>query len=84
MPFIRSLASKRYAYTIASIILLSGLMSFYSYYTEKGLVCVVIINSFTHQPSSCSECIKLNIYLSCDICSVSNAKYTFYAYWTSF
>ena len=44
MPSIRSLASKYYTYTIASIILLSGLMPSYFYYTEKGLVCVIIIN----------------------------------------
>ena len=44
MPFIRSLVSKYYAYTVASIILLSGLMPFYSYYIKKGLVCVTIIN----------------------------------------
>ena len=44
MPSIRFLASERYAHTIASIILFSGLMPSYSYYTEKGLVCVIIIN----------------------------------------
>ena len=44
MLFIRSLASKYYIYTIAFIILLSGLMPFYSYYTEKGLVYVIITN----------------------------------------
>ena len=46
MPFIRSSASEHYAYTIASIILFSGLMPFYSYYTKKGLVYIIIINSF--------------------------------------
>ena len=46
MPFIRSSASEHYAYTIASIILFSGLMPSYTYYIEKGLVYITIINSF--------------------------------------
>ena len=48
MPFIRSLASKYHAYTIASIISLGGLMPFYSYYTKKGLIYVIIANFFTY------------------------------------
>ena len=80
MPFIRSLAFKRRAYTIASIISLSGLMPLYSHYTKKGLVYIIIINLSACQPSSCSKCIKLNIYLSCDIHSVSNTKCVFYAH----
>ena len=83
MPSIRSLASEYYAYTIASIILFSGLMPSYSYYTKKGLVCVTIINLFTYQPSSCSKYIKSNIHLSCNIYLVSNTEYAFYTYLTS-
>ena len=46
MPFIRSLVFKYYVYIIVSIISLSGLMPSYSYYTKKGLVCVIITNFF--------------------------------------
>ena len=42
MPFIRFLVSKYHAYTIISIILFSGLMPSYSYYTKKGLVNIAI------------------------------------------
>ena len=48
MPPIRSLVFKRYAYTISSIISLGRLIPSYSYYTEKGLVCVIIINLSAH------------------------------------
>ena len=83
MPSIRSLASKHYAYTIASIISLSGLMPSYSYYTEKGLVYIIIANLSAYQLSSCSKCIKLNIRLSCDVHLMSNAEYIFYTCLTS-
>jgi hypothetical protein len=43
-----------------------------SCYTEKGWVYIVIIALSSCQPSSCSECIKLNIYLSCNVYSISN------------
>ena len=84
MPLIRSLVSKCYVYIITSIILLSRLMPFISYYIKKGLVCIIIINFFTSQPSSYSKYIKLNMYLFYSIQSVSNTKYTFYTYLTSF
>ena len=48
MPFIRFLASKRCAHTIVSIILLSGLMPSYSYYTEKKLVYIIIAAPSSH------------------------------------
>ena len=43
MPFIRSLASKCHAYTIAVILSLGEIMPSYSYYKEKKLVCITII-----------------------------------------
>ena len=46
MPPIRSLVSKRTAYyfkLIAIILLLNKIIPTYSYYMEKGLVCVIII-----------------------------------------
>ena len=75
MPFIRFLVFKRRACIVAIILLLGEIMPFCSRYKEKKLVYIVIIALFNHQPSSCVECTKLNIYLSCNIKSVSNAKY---------
>ena len=43
MPFIRSLASKRRAYIIAVILLLSKIMPTYSRCMLKGLVYITII-----------------------------------------
>ena len=67
MPSIRSLASKHHAYIVAVIFLFSKIMPTCSCYMEKKLVCIVIIAPFSRQPSSYSECTKLNIYLSCNI-----------------
>ena len=44
MPPIRSLVSKCHVYVVKTIVLLSKLMSSYSYYTVKGLVYIIIIN----------------------------------------
>ena len=80
MPLIRSLASKRTAYyfkLVAVIFLLSKIISTYSCYIEKGLIYIIIIASLGCQPSSYTKCIKLNIYLSCNIKLVFNAKYMF-------
>ena len=76
MPLIRSLVSKRCARTVTVILLLGEIMPSCSCCKEKKLVYIVIIAPFSHQPSFCVECTKLNIYLSCNIKSVSNAKYT--------
>jgi hypothetical protein len=59
MPFIKSLAFKRRALLIASISLNSEIMNPYSYYAKKGLMCVVLISPFKHQPSSYLECTKI-------------------------
>ena len=75
MPPIRFLASKRCAHTVAVILLLGKIMPSYSRYKEKKLVYIIIIALFSHQPSFYVECTKLNIHLSCNVRSVSNAKY---------
>ena len=80
MPPIKSSASKYYAYIVTLILSLGVIMPIYSYYIEKKLVCVTIIASSSHQPSSYSKCIKLNIYSSYNIRSVFNTKYTFFIY----
>ena len=75
MPFIRSLASKRHAYTVAVILLLSEIMPSCSRCKEKKLVYIIIIAPFSRQPSFCVKCTKSNMCLSCNVKSVSNAKY---------
>ena len=80
MPFIKFLVSKCHTYIVALILSLGVIIPIYSYYTEKKLVCVIIAALSSRQPFSCSKCIKLNIYSSCNIKSVSNAKYMFFIY----
>ena len=77
MPPIRSLVSKRRAYTVAVILLLSEIMPSYSYYKEKKLVYIAIIASFNCQPFFYIKYTKLNIYLSYNIRLVFNTKYIF-------
>ena len=80
MPFIRSSASKCYAYIIAIILLLSEIMPTYSCCVLKGLVYIAIIALLGCQPSFYTKYTKLNIRLSCDVRLVSNTKYTFFIY----
>ena len=77
MPPIRSLVSERRAHTVTVILSLGEIMPSYSCYKEKKLVCIIIVALFSRQPSSYIKCTKLNIHLSCNIKSVSNAKYMF-------
>ena len=78
MPFIRSLVFKYITYyfkLVAIILLLNKIMPTYFYYIEKGLIYITIIALLGRQPSFYIKCTKLNIYLSCNIRLVSNAKY---------
>ena len=77
MPPIRSLVSKRRAYIIAVILLLSKIIPTYSYCVLKELVYIIIIAPLSCQPSSYIKYTKLNMRLSCDVKSVSIAKYAF-------
>ena len=77
MPFIRSLASKRYAYTVAVILSFSEIMPSCSYCEEKKLVYIIIVAFFGRQPFSYIKYTKLNMCLSCNIKSVSNTEYIF-------
>ena len=74
MPPIRSLASKRRAYIVAMILLLSEIMSTYSCCVLKGLVYIIIIAPLGCQPSFYAKYTKLNIRSSCNVKSVSNIK----------
>ena len=81
MPSVRSLAFKRAVYRfklVAIILLLGEIMPTYFYYMEKGLVYIIIIALFSHQPFFCVKYTKLNIYSSCNVCLVSNAKCIFF------
>jgi hypothetical protein len=77
MPFVRSLAFKYLACCfklIAVILLFNKIMPSCSYYTEKGLVYIIIAAPSSYQLSSYFEYIKLNIYLSCNVYSVFDAE----------
>ena len=71
------MAFKYYAYIVAVILLLGEIMPSYSCYKEKKLVYIVIIAPFNYQPSFYIKYTKSNIYLFCNIKSVSNIKYIF-------
>ena len=72
------LASIYYTVLIALILSISKVIPSYSYCIKKGLVCVTIIALSGRQPLSYAECIKANICLSCNVCSISDAKYIYY------
>ena len=78
MPLIRSLASVYYILLAISIFLNGEIMSPYSYYAKKGLVCITIIAFFGCQPSSYFKCTKANTYSLCNMRSVSTNKYIFW------
>ena len=75
MPFIRSLVSERRIYIITVILLLGKIMPIYSHYTKKKLVYVIITALFSRQPFFYIKYTKSNIYLSCNVKSVSDTKY---------
>ena len=77
IPPIRSLAFERCTYIVAVILLLSKIMPTYSYCVLKGLIYIAIMAPLGCQPFSYAKCTKLNMHLSCNIRSVSNAKCTF-------
>ena len=77
MPSVRSLVSKRRTRVVAVILLLSKIMPTYSRYILKGLVYIAIAALSSRQPFFYTKCTKLNIRLSYNIRSVSEAKYIF-------
>ena len=80
MLFIRFSASKRRLRLVSLILSLGKIMPLYSYYIEKRLFYITILVSFSCQSSSYIKCTKLNIYLSCDVRLVSNAKCVYFIY----
>jgi hypothetical protein len=80
MPPIRSLVFKHLTYhfkLVAIIFFFSKIMPSCFYYIEKELVYIAITALFSYQPSFCFKYIKLNIYLSCNIHFIFNAKYIY-------
>ena len=80
MPFIRSLAFKRFIYyskLIIIIFLLDKIIPIYFYYAKKKLVYIIIITFFSCQPSFYFKYTKLNIYFFYNVQLVSNTKYIF-------
>ena len=80
MPIIKSIVFKHHALFTSSITLNSEIMSPYSCYIKKGLVCVIIANPFNYQPSPYSKYTKLNTCALCDMRLVSFNKYIFLAH----
>ena len=62
---------------MAVILLFSEIMPSCSRYKEKKLVYIIIAAPFNRQPSFYIKYTKLNIYLSCNIKSVSNMEYLY-------
>ena len=77
MPPIRFSMSKRCTLLAISISLNREIINPYSYYTKKGLVCIIIIKPFSRQPFSCTKCTKLNTYALYNMRLVSFNKYIF-------
>ena len=75
MPPIRFLVSVCYIKLVAINFFFGKIMSSYSYYKKKKLVYIIIIALFGRQPFFYIKCIKLNIYLSCNVRLVSNTEY---------
>ena len=80
MPLIKSLASKRRLRLVLLILSLGKIMPSCSYYVKKRLSYIIILTSFSCQPFSYTNCIKLNIRLSYNVKLVSNAKYMYFIY----
>ena len=77
MPPIRSTASRRYNKLILLILSISKVMLSYLHYIKKGLLYIIIMSPFSCQLSSYAEYTTANIYSSCNIHLVSDAKYKY-------
>jgi len=74
------LQTQQRAKTVAFILLSSEVILLYSCCSKEGLVYVAIAAPSSRQPSSCFKCTSINMQLSCNIHSVSDAKCIFYIY----
>ena len=78
IPSIRSLAFKYWAKLVSIIILLGKIMPSYSRYIERRLLYIIIVALFSYQPSSCTECTRVNMWASYNIHLVSDMEYIFF------
>ena len=78
MPSIRSSVSDYYNRLVTIILLLSEVMPSCSCCEEKKLVYVTIMALTRYQPSSCVKCMQVNMQLSCNIWSISDAECAHY------
>ena len=83
IPAVKLIVFKRCVLLAISISLNSEIISPYSYYAKKGLVYIIIIDSFNYQPFSYSEYTKLNTCVLYNVRLVSFNKYIFLIYLTS-
>ena len=72
-----SIASIYCTALVTLILSISEVMPSCSYYIKKGLVYIAIVALSSHQSSSYTKYTKANIYLSCNVYSVSNTKYIY-------
>ena len=79
MPIIRLIVFKYYTLFTSSIVLNGEIMSPYSCYMKKGLVCIIIADLSSYQPSFCSKYTKLNTCTLYNMRSVFFNKCTFLA-----
>ena len=83
MPAVRLTVFKYYTLFTSSIVFNGEIMSPYSYYIKKGLVCVIIVDLFSYQPFFCFKCTKLNTCALCNVYLVFFNKCMLLAYFNS-
>ena len=83
MPVIRLIVFKHCTLLASSITFNSEIISLCSRYTKKGLVYIIITESFSRQPSFYFKCTKSNTRALYNIHLVSLNKYIFLAYFNS-
>ena len=77
MPAIKLIIFKCCTLLISFIAFNREIISLCSYCAKKRLVYIIIVKLSSYQPSSYSECIKLNTRALCDVYLVSFNKYIF-------
>jgi len=76
MPSIKFLLSNYCNWLVTTILLLSKVILSCFCCAKKKLVYIIIAALSSYQPTSYTKYIKLNIRLSYNVQSISNAKYT--------
>src|SRR6266700_1365578 len=74
-----SIASIYHTILIILILSISKVIPSYSHYIKKGLIYIIITALSSRQPLFYTKYIKVNMHLSCNIYSISAAKYIYYS-----